>query len=162
MSLSPDDHQQPAVALYGRHAPVAQPYLLASLMVGGLVLLLGRLCAPFLYLWSVWAGAALIVLLVYNLLHLLQVRLPIGMLCVVAAELGCLLSLPISTLHGAMHDLTKLSLLLAQIICAGVIGAFLAWSLSADRYPNLVIGISFLGTFVVMSLFELTRALFPY
>jgi len=150
MSLSPDDHQYKAVEVPRRNEKVEQPYALAAVMLGIIVLLIVKLIARSWPMWPFWFAAALIASFAYNLLIIIRPRLPLMALAVVAAELGMLLSMPMASIYADLSDHSALPRLIANLISAGVVGAFSSWALSVDRYPSLVITINFLLMFVII------------
>ena len=151
MSLSPDDPEYATVELPRRREQIEQPYALAALMVGVIVLLAAKFIARTWPNWPFWAAAALIATFVYNIFIIVRPRLPLMLLAVIASELGLLLSMPsVSLFVTPWSDPTELGRFISCLIIAGVAGAFAAWALSVDRYPSLVIAINFLLMFVIV------------
>ncbi|MHB9107497.1 MAG: hypothetical protein ACYDCO_10620 [Armatimonadota bacterium] len=150
MSLSPDDHQYNAVEVPRRNEKVEQPYALAAVMLGVVVLLTVKLIARHWPMWPFWLAAALIASFAYNILIIIRPRLPLMALAVIGSELGMLLSMPMASLFIDMSDPAALPRLIANLISAGVVGAFAAWALSIHRYPTIVIAINFLLMFVIV------------
>lgn len=149
MSLSPDDHQYNAVEVPKRNEKVEQPYTLAAVMLGVIILLIVKLIALNWPMWPIWFAAALIASFAYNILIIIRPRLPLMLLAVVAAELGMLLSMPLASLLIGTGGL-GLVILIRNMICVGAAGAFAAWALSVNRYPSIVISIIFLLMFVIV------------
>jgi|GEM_PF-2218060 len=153
MSLSPDDPEYATFDLPRRRERAEQPYLAAALMVGVIVLLAAKFIFRTWPLWPFWGGAALVAIFVYNILTVIKPRLPLMLLAVVAAELGLLLSMPIAMLFILpWRDPAYLGQFISQLIIFGVLGAFMSWVLSVERYPSLVIVINFLLMFVIVGL----------
>lgn len=151
MSLSPDDPEYLTLELPRRRERNEQPYVLAALMVGVIVLLAAKFIFRSWPLWPFWGAAALITIFVYNILIIVRPRLPLMLMAVIAAELGLLLNMPIVLLFVLpWSNPTRLGQFISFLIIFGVLGAFMAWVLSVDRYPSLVIIINFLLMFVLV------------
>jgi drug/metabolite transporter (DMT)-like permease len=147
----PDDPEYAAVELPRRKEQTDQPYALAALMVGVIVLLAAKLIVRTWPSWPFWGAAALTGTFIYNILIIVRPRLPLMLMAVAAAELGLLLSMPIVSLFVTpWGNPSELGRFLSHLISAGVLGAFLAWALSVYRYPSLVIAINFLLMFVLV------------
>lgn len=153
MSLTPDDNERLDLELPQRNAEVEQPYGLTSILVALALLLVVRIVATRAPIQALWIGAIVVAIAVYSVLTAVRPRLPLMAVAILAAELGLLLNLPANELFAApWHNPLAPFILLTQLICAGVVGAFTSWALSVEKYPNLVIGINFLAMFVVMGI----------
>lgn len=149
--LSPDDGSQENITIADPRAQTSQPYLLTALMAGFTLFLLmrGLFQVPFAFSLniSLVAGAVTYLMLITK-----QPPLSANIIAIVATELGALYSLPqfIYTLAG--KNLLWFSMLLWSVIFAGLLGWLLGFWLKVDDYPQYVIPICFLSTFVLVNI----------
>lgn len=158
--LSPDDDQQASLDLSTPMAAGSQPYGLAALMVGLVVLLIlqgislhsmrsiGPLSSFFQLNLAIIGG----VFVYLAFLHT-RPRLPAHTLSVVAGELGLLYSYPAYLLYIAPWQSVKhtywLAVLLFCVGLVGIVGTIISHWLRADEDPRPVMLVNFLVFFVL-------------
>lgn len=150
--LVPDDRPPLTVDLPVRNAQAAQPYGMAALEIGLLLLLVTKIALPGqpLSIHLAFAGTATV--LCYLAFISARPKLPLLSLVVGACELGLLYSLPsqlifsLSTIKGPL-----LASLVAWLVFTGILGLFLGILLAVERFPQQVIIVAFLTVFVVMN-----------
>lgn len=147
--LTPDEEQQSAMQMPGRRTVTGQPYALAAVIVGLLLLLVLRgLLSRFSGLMIVNA-AILVALLAYSALLLTHTKLPLRALAVLASVLGALYSLPAGMVYYSWGNPPLLALFVWWIVLAGIVGTIISYWLKVDEQPVQVFAINFLVMFVI-------------
>lgn len=161
--LSPDDAQDDGVDLLNAEAMPAQPYALAGVLAGLIVLLLaGWLLSEIDFLrgmngnWRLWLlldTAVISAIAAYLILVIARPRLHLLSMCIIAAELGLLYGLPVELVYGlSWRNLGAAFSLTGWMIVTGIVGLLYGRLFSVERLPYLVIPSSFLLVFVTVGL----------
>lgn len=169
VKLVPDDEPPADMALDVEPADegteptaAAQPYDLAGAMAGLLVFLVGRGVLPEAHPMYMLGLAIVAVFVATFALEARRAKLPLIPMSVVAAELGLLYSLPASLVYFQAWQFTAqgllaLLLLVFLISITAFLGTITAFVFSHERRPALVIGVCFLGAFVLTNLVVMVR-----
>ena len=149
--LSPDDTQQDTLNLVTRQLSPAQPYGLAAIMLGLLLLLVLHIIFTQSATYELLPPVLLTVLLAYILMYATRPQLPLHAFCMLASILGMLYSLPVKFVYYQywQNMLAHLLVLLWLMVVAGTAGYTFAHWLHVEEQPREVLGVSFMFTFVV-------------
>jgi len=148
MALTPDDEQQPSVELREKHH-VEQPYGLASLSIGLLVLLVLRAALHTWPLFAVLGITMVVVTVIYLLLSGTRPKLHLPTFTILAAVMALLYSLPETMVYYEMwKNVNVFTSVLSWVVLTSIAAIVFSYGLDAEKQPEEVIGISFLTIFV--------------